>query len=267
DFPNNLAVALVPSGTGVGADGTVDDSAIDKAFAGADVVISQRMVNHRLVPNAMGPRGGVAHYEPAKESMTIWSSTQNPHILKTMIASMNGLGQDQVRAIAPEVGGGFGAKINIYGEEYVAAAVSKRLGIPVKWVEDRSEAFMATIHGRDIIGYVDLAAKRDGTLLGLKLHLVADIGAYNMLLTAAIPTLTMMMANATYNMPAVRVTLTEVFTNKTPTDAYRGAGRPEATYFVERAMDMLARELKMDPPELRRKNFIQPGQFPFATQT
>ena len=151
-----------------------------------------------------------------------------------MIAAMNGLGQDQVRAIAPEVGGGFGAKINIYAEEYVAAAISKRLGIPVKWIEDRSEAFVATTHGRDIIGYVDIAAKRDGTVLGLKLRLIADIGAYNMLLTAAIPTLTMLMANATYDIPAIRTTLTEVFTNKTPTDAYRGAGRPEATYFVER---------------------------------
>ena len=266
DFPNNLAVALVPSGTGVSADGKVDDSAIDAAFAKAEVVISQRMVNQRLAPSAMEPRGVVAHFEPGKGTMTIWSSTQNPHILRSFIAAMTGLGQDQVRAIAPEVGGGFGAKINIYGEEYVAAAVSKRLGIPVKWTEDRSEAFVATTHGRDIVGYVELAAKRDGTVLGLKLRLIADIGAYNMLLTAAIPTLTMMMANATYNIPAVRTTLTEVFTNKTPTDAYRGAGRPEATYFVERAMDMLARELKMDPADLRRKNFIQPNQFPFATQ-
>ncbi len=266
DFANNLAVPLVPSGTGVSADGKVDDSAIDAAFAKAEIVISQRMVNQRLAPSAMEPRGVVAHFEPGKGTMTIWSSTQNPHILRTFIAALTGLGQDQVRAIAPEVGGGFGAKINIYGEEYVAAAVSKRLGIPVKWTEDRSEAFVATTHGRDIIGYVDLAAKRDGTVLGLKLRLIADIGAYNMLLTAAIPTLTMMMANATYNIPAIRTTLTEVFTNKTPTDAYRGAGRPEATYFVERAMDMLARELKMDPADLRRKNFIQPHQFPFTTQ-
>ena len=265
-FPNNLAVALVPSGTGVSADGKVDDSAIDAAFAKAEVVISQRMMNQRLAPSAMEGRGVVAQFEPGKETMTIWSSTQNPHILKSMIAAMTGLGQDQVRAIAPEVGGGFGAKINIYGEEYVAAAIAKRLGISVKWIEDRSEAFVATTHGRDILGYVDLAAKRDGTLLGLKLRLIADIGAYNMLLTAAIPTLTMLMANGTYNIPAIRTTLTEVFTNKTPTDAYRGAGRPEATYFVERAMDMLARELKMDPAELRRKNFIQPSQFPFATQ-
>jgi len=265
-FPNNLAVPLVPSGTGVSESGTVDDTAINEAFAKAEVVVSQRMVNQRLAPSAMEPRGVIAHYEHGKGTMTIWSSTQNPHILRTFIAALTGLGQDQVRAIAPEVGGGFGCKINIYGEEYVAAAISKHLEIPVKWTEDRSEAFVATIHGRDIIGYVDLAAKKDGTVLGLKLRLIADIGAYNMLLTAAIPTLTMMMANATYNIPAIRTTLTEVFTNKTPTDAYRGAGRPEATYFVERAMDMLARALKMDPAELRRKNFIKPHQFPFQTQ-
>src|SRR5688572_5045940 len=266
DFPNNLAVPFVPSGTGVSPDGTVDDTAIDQAFAAAEVVISQRMMNQRLVPNAIEARGVVAHFEPGKGSMTIWSSTQNPHILRSMIAAMTGLGQDQVRAIAPEVGGGFGAKINIYAEEYVTAAISKRLGIPVKWVEDRSEAFVATTHGRDIIGYVDIAATRSGKVLGLKMRLIADIGAYNMLLTAAIPTLTMLMANGTYAIPAIRTTLTEVFTNKTPTDAYRGAGRPEATYFVERAMDMLARELNMDPAELRRKNFIPANKFPYQTQ-
>lgn len=267
DFENNLAVALVPSGTGVSGDlKTIDDSAIDKAFADAEVVVSQRMLNQRLAPTAMEPRGVLAHYEPGKDTMTIWSSTQNPHILRSFIAAMNGMGQDQVRAIAPEVGGGFGAKINIYAEEYVVAGLSKRFGLPLKWAEDRSEAFLATTHGRDILGYIDIAATRDGKVLGMKLRLIADIGAYNMLLTAAIPTLTMMMANATYDIPAIRTTLTEVFTNKTPTDAYRGAGRPEATYFVERGMDMLARELGMDPAELRRKNFIQPDQFPYATQ-
>jgi carbon-monoxide dehydrogenase large subunit len=266
-FENNLAVPLVPSGTGVSLDGkTVDDTAVERAFARAEVIVKQRMVNQRLVPNAIEPRGVVAYFEPGKGTLTIWSSTQNPHILRTMIAAMTGLGQDQVRAIAPEVGGGFGAKINIYAEEYVAAALSKRLGIPLKWIEDRGEAFVATTHGRDIIGYVELAAKRDGTVLGLKMRLIADIGAYNMLLTAAIPTLTMLMANATYDIPAIRTTLTEVFTNKTPTDAYRGAGRPEATYFVERAMDMLARELNMDPADLRRKNFIASDKFPFQTQ-
>ena len=267
DFPNNLAVPLVPSGTGVPPDfQNIDNSAVEKAFAEAEVVVSQRMLNHRLVPNAMEPRGVVAHYEPAREAMTIWSSTQNPHILRTMIAAMNGLGQDQVRAIAPEVGGGFGAKINIYGEDYVASAISKQLGVPVKWIEDRSEAFVATTHGRDILGYIDVAARRDGKVLGLKMRLIADIGAYNMLLTAAIPTLTMLMANGTYDIPAIRTTLTEVFTNKTPTDAYRGAGRPEATYFLERAMDMLARELDLDPAEVRRRNFIPKDKFPYATQ-
>ncbi|HTG90331.1 MAG TPA: xanthine dehydrogenase family protein molybdopterin-binding subunit [Vicinamibacterales bacterium] len=268
DFPNNIAL-LVPSGTGVTGSGSsrkIDDSAIEDAFKKAEVVISQRMVNQRLAPSSMEPRGVVAHFEPGKGTLTIWSSTQNPHILRTFVAKQLGLGEDVVRAIAPEVGGGFGAKINIYGEEYVAAAVSRRLGIPVKWIEDRSEAFVATVHGRDILGYVDLAARRDGTVLGLKMRLIADIGAYNMLFTADIPTLTQLMASATYNIPAIRATLTEVFTNKTPTDAYRGAGRPEATYFVERAMDMLARELKMDPAEIRRKNFIQPHQFPFKTQ-
>ena len=264
-FPNNLLLDSIPGGTGA-AGGTVDDSAIDKAFAAAEVVISQRMVNHRLAPSAMEPRGVVAHFEPGKGTMTIWSSTQSPHVLRSIIAAMFGMGQDQVRAVAPEVGGGFGAKINVYGEEFVAAALSRKLELPIKWIEDRSEAFVATIHGRDILGYVDLAAKRDGTVLGLKLRLIADVGAYNMLFTAMIPTLTMLMANATYDIPAIRVTLSEVFTNKTPTDAYRGAGRPEATYFVERAMDLLARELGMEPADVRRKNFIKPGQFPYHTQ-
>ncbi len=266
-FENNLAVPYVPGGTGVDpATMEVDNSALDKAFAEADVNISQRMTNQRLAPNAMEPRGVVAHWEPGKEQITIWSGTQNPHILKTMIAAQLGVGQHQVRAIAPEVGGGFGCKINIYGEEYTAAAISRKLGAPVKWIEDRSEAFMATTHGRDILAYVDLAAKRDGTVTALKLRLIADVGAYNMLLTAAVPTLTMLMLNGTYDIPVVRAELTEVFTNKTPTDAYRGAGRPEATYFVERAFDMLAHELGMDPADVRRKNFIKKDAFPYTTQ-
>ena len=266
DFPNNVALGPLPAGTGVGRKGAVDDTAVGAAFEAADVVVAQRMVNQRLAPSSIEARGVVAHYEPGREALTIWSSSQNPHILRTFVAQMLGLGQDRVRAIAPEVGGGFGAKINIYGEEYVAAALSKRLGLPIKWIEDRSEAFLATVHGRDLIAYVELAAARDGKVLGLRMRIIADIGAYNMLLTAGVPTNSMTMANATYAIPAIRATLTEVFTNKTPTDAYRGAGRPEAAYFVERAMDMLARELGMDPAELRRKNFIQPAQFPYRTQ-
>lgn len=266
-FPNNLAVPYVPGGTGVDpVAGTVDNTAVDKAFAEADFVLSQRMMNHRLAPTAMEGRGVVAHYEPGKEHLTIWSSTQNPHILKTFIAALTGTPDNQVRAIAPEVGGGFGCKINIYGEDYVAAALSKKLGKPLKWIEDRSEAFQATIHGRDILAYVDICGKNDGKVTGLKIKLIADIGAYNMILTAAIPTLTMLMLNGTYDIPAIRAELTEVFTNKMPTDAYRGAGRPEGTYFVERAMDMVARHLKMDPAEVKRKNFIKSDQFPFATQ-
>jgi len=179
---------------------------------------------------------------------------------------MFGMGEDQVRAIAPEVGGGFGAKIQAYAEDYVVAGLSKKLGMALKWTEDRSEAFLATTHGRGIIGYIDIAATKAGKVLGMKLRLIADIGAYNTLFTAAIPTFTTLMANATYDIPAIRTTITEVFTNKTPTDAYRGAGRPEATYFVERGLDMLARKLGMDPAEVRRRNFIQPDQFPYTTQ-
>ena len=266
-FPNNLLLASLPMGTGVGADGKVDDTAVDRAFADAEVLISQRMVNQRLAPTPLEPRGAVAHYEPGKDTITVWSSTQSPHLLRTFVASLNDMGEDQVRVIAPEVGGGFGCKSGGSAEEFVTAAVARRLGVPVKWVEERSEAFLATTHGRDLIGYVELAARRDGTVLGVKLRIIADVGAYNHLFTAAIPTATMMMASGNYAIPAIRATLTEVFTNKTPTDAYRGAGRPEGIYFLERAMDMLARELGMDPAELRRKNFIRPEQFPYTTQT
>ncbi len=267
-FERNIAVASYWGGTGVNPETAQpeDDSAVDAAFAEADVVVSQRMLNQRLAPNAMEPRGVVAHYEAGREYLTIWSATQNPHILRTLVAGMMGLGEHQVRAIAPEVGGGFGCKINIYGEEYTAAALSRLVRAPVKWIEDRTEAFLTTTHGRDLLGYIDLAARNDGTFLGLKARIIADIGAYEVLLTAMIPTLTGLMMNGVYRLPVVRHELTEVFTNKTPTDAYRGAGRPEGLYFLERAVDMLARELDMDPAEIRRKNFIPSNEFPFVTQ-
>ena len=267
-FDRNIAVESYWGGTGVNPETSLpeDDSAVDAAFAEADVVISQRMLNQRLAPNAMEPRGVVAQYEAGREYLTIWSATQNPHILRSMAAAMMGLGEHQVRAVAPEVGGGFGCKINIYGEEYAAAALSRMVRAPVKWIEDRTEAFLATTHGRDTLGYIDMAARNDGTILGLKARLIADIGAYEVLLTAMIPTLTGLMMNGVYRIPVVRHELTEVFTNKTPTDAYRGAGRPEGLYFLERAVDMLARKLDMDPAELRRKNFIPSDEFPFATQ-
>ena len=267
DFENNLAVPLAPAGTGVNPETmeVEDDSAIEQAFERADVIVSQRIVNQRLVPNAIEPRGVIAHYEPGKNELTTWLTTQNPHIARTLIAAVLGLGQHQVRVIAPDVGGGFGAKINVYGEDFAAAAVSRVLGKPVKWIEDRSEAFMTTIHGRDVIGYVAIAATSEGKVLGLKIRMIADIGAYEMVLTAAIPTLAAFMLSGVYEIGAVRCDLTEVFTNKMPTDAYRGAGRPEGIFFVERGMDLLARELGIDPAELRRRNFIQPEQFPYTT--
>ena len=266
-FANNLAVPFAPAGTGVNPE-TIeveDETALDQAFARAAVTVSQRMVSQRLAPNAMEPRGVIAHWEPGKDELTVWSTTQNPHIARTLLAAILGLGQHQVRVIAPDVGGGFGSKINVYGEDFAAAAVSRRLGRPVKWIEDRSEAFQTTIHGRDVICYLDLAADGEGKVLAVKMRLIADIGAYEMVLTAAIPTLVAFMISGVYDIPAVRCDLTEVFTNKMPTDAYRGAGRPEGIYFLERGMDMLAAELGLDPAELRRRNFIQPDQFPFTT--
>ncbi|MFN0093626.1 MAG: xanthine dehydrogenase family protein molybdopterin-binding subunit [Dehalococcoidia bacterium] len=264
-FANNIVIAM-PSGTGVDlAAGKVDDSAIDAAFAQADVVISQRMMNHRLAPTAIEPRAVLAQWEDGKGQLTVWAATQAPHMYKTMVSGFFKLGEDQVRVVAPEVGGGFGAKM-IYGEDYVAIAITRKLGVPVKWIEDRSEAFLTTSHGRGIIGYLELAAKNDGRILGLRAKLLADIGAYEALASAALPTLTAGMLSGVYDIPAIRANIVEVFTNKTPTDAYRGAGRPEGIYFVERAVDMLAAKLGMDPTEVRRKNFIAPSKFPFLTQ-
>ena len=199
-FDNNLAAPLVLSGTGVNLeDGSVDDSLIADAFAKAELLISQRMVNHRLAPSAMEARGIVAHFEPDKEQLTVWFSGQSAHWAKSYLTQYLDLSDHQVRVITPEVGGGFGAKIALYGEGYVTAALSKQLGRPLKWIEDRSEAFLATTHGRDLIGYVDLAAKRDGTLLGLKVRIIADIGAYQMLHTTISPSTTQGMLSGTYN--------------------------------------------------------------------
>ena len=269
DFANNVALRII-SGTGVAeAAGTqdpeaVDDRELEEAFETAEVVISQRMVNPRIAPSAIETRGVVAQYEATRPYLTIWSTTQRPHAHRRFLAAALGLGEHQARTIAPEMGGGFGAK-KIYGEDFVAAALSKRLGAPIKWIEDRSEAFLTTTHARDVIGQIELAAKRDGTVTALRARLVADIGAYEMLLTAFIPTLTHGLLSGGYAIPVIRSELIEVFTNKMPTDAYRGAGMPEAIFFVERSMELLARELRMDPAEVRRKNFIRPEQFPYKT--
>jgi carbon-monoxide dehydrogenase large subunit len=242
-----------------------DREATDQAFRDADVTVKQWMVNHRLIPNAMEPRGVLANYNQGDETLTVWSSTQVPHLLKSLLAPNVRIPEHKVRVIAPEVGGGFGSKIDIYAEDIICSLASIHLKRPVKWIEGRSENMMATIHGRDIHAEIELAARSDGKLLGQRMHLIADMGAYEQLLTSTIPTLTSLMLPGLYKVPALYAELTEVYTNKTPTDAYRGAGRPEATYFVERAMDMLAQKLNMDPAEIRRKNFIPTNEFPFAT--
>lgn len=240
---------------------------VAKAFKTAYRIVKQRLVNQRLIPVAMEPRGVLASYAPGENCLTLSSSTQIPHLLRTQIAVMVGVPENTVRVITPEVGGGFGSKLNVYAEEAVVAYLAKRLGQPVKWVETRRENFVTTIHGRDQIDDVEIAVKRDGTILGLKARIIADIGAYYQLLTPIIPTLTGLMIVGCYKIPAVKVDITGVFTNKMATDAYRGAGRPEATYLIERMMDVVAQELKMDPAQVRRKNFLKPREFPFTTAT
>ncbi|HWO73437.1 MAG TPA: xanthine dehydrogenase family protein molybdopterin-binding subunit, partial [Dehalococcoidia bacterium] len=257
EFGTNLCVNI-PMG---------DKEAADAAFRDADVTVRQWMVNSRLIPNPMEPRAALASFDPGDETLTVWSSTQAPHGLRGTLSSLVRVPEHKVRVIAPEVGGGFGAKIAAYPEEVLVSLASMRLGRPVKWVESRSENFLATTHGRDIQAEVELAARRDGRIIGERLRIVADIGAYNQQAGASIPTLTLLMLSGVYKMGAFYAELNEVYTNKTPVDAYRGAGRPEATYFIERAIDMLARKLDMDPAEVRRRNFIPPSEFPFATPT
>ncbi len=223
-------------------------------------VIKQRLINQRLAPLSMETRGVVASYSPGEDTLTVWSSTQIPHLLKTQLAVMTGVDEARVRVIAPEVGGAFGSKLNVYAEEGVACFVSRQLGKPVKWIETRRENLLATIHGRDQIDDLEIYFQPDGKVVGLKCHILADLGAYHQLLTPAIPTLTALMILGCYNIPAVWVETTGVFTNKMSTDAYRGAGRPEATYVIERVMDMVARELNLDPVDVRLKNFPPPGK-------
>ncbi len=223
-------------------------------------VIKQRLINQRLAPASMETRGVVASYSPGEDTLTVWSSTQIPHILKTQLAIMSKLDEARCRVITPEVGGGFGSKLNVYGEEGVACFASRKLGRPVKWIEGRRENMLATIHGRDQINDLEIYAKPDGKVAGFRCRILASMGAYHQLLTPAIPTLTALMILGAYDIKNVFVETVGVFTNEMSTDAYRGAGRPEATYIIERAMDLVAFELKMDPVEVRRKNFPSSGK-------
>ncbi len=246
---------------------TLKNGDIDAAFQKADRVVKQRMINQRLAPAAMEPRAVLAEYLPGENRLTVWSSTQIPHLLRTQISVLVGLPETAVRVIAPEVGGGFGSKLNVYAEEGIVPWLAMKLGRPVKWNETRRENMLATTHGRDTINDLELALKEDGTILGLRCRILADMGAYHQLLTPLIPQLTALMHAGCYKVPAIQIDIVGVFTNKMSTDAYRGAGRPEATYNVERSMDLAARELGMDPAEFRLKNFPQPKEFPFTTIT
>jgi carbon-monoxide dehydrogenase large subunit len=239
----------------------------ERAFAQAEVVVKQRIISQRLIPTAIETRGVVADYRGAEKQLTLYSSTQIPHLLRTLVAQMLGLAENRLRVITPEVGGGFGSKLNVYAEEALMGFVSMRIGKPVKWIESRRENYQCTIHGRGHVDYYEIAAKRDGTVLGLRLKLIQDLGAYHQLLTPAIPTLSVLMMPGLYKFRNISADIVGVFTNAVPTDAYRGAGRPEATHGVERMMDLLAAELKMDPAELRLINFIGMDEFPYATAT
>ena len=238
---------------------------VDGAFEQADVVIKERYIQQRLIPNAIEPRAVVANPDPTNDGITLYTATQVPHIVRLMISAVTGIPDQRVRAVAPDVGGGFGSKLNIYAEEILATNIARRLGVPIKWVEDRSENYMATIHGRDQIQDIELAATSDGRILGMRTNLLADMGAYMQLVTPGIPVLGAFMYCGVYQFDAYSFTCTGVFTNKTPTDAYRGAGRPEAAYAIERIVNSLARELDMDPIEVRRKNFYEPFDEPTTT--
>ncbi|MET7704027.1 molybdopterin cofactor-binding domain-containing protein [Streptomyces sp. NPDC005485] len=231
----------------------------------SDVVLRRRFHQQRLIPNAMEPRAVVVTPLAASGEYTVHSSTQIPHILRIMLSVVTGIPEHKLRVIAPDVGGGFGSKLQVYGEEALALAVARRLGRPVKWTESRSEGYLATHHGRGMIQDVEIAANRDGGINGLKVRLLADMGAYLMLVTPGIPILGAFMYPGIYKMDAYDFTCTGVFTTRTPTDAYRGAGRPEATYAIERIMDELAVELGLDPIELRRRNWIRHEEFPYTS--
>src|SRR5579864_4669683 len=239
----------------------------EKAFQQAEVVVKQRITSQRLIPTAMETRGVVAEYRGAEKNLTLYSSTQIPHLMRTLVAMMLGVDENRLRVITPEVGGGFGSKLNVYAEEALMGFVAMKIGKPVKWIESRRENFQCTIHGRGHVDYYEVAAKKDGTVLGLRLKLIQDLGAYHQLLTPAIPTLSVLMMPGLYKFRNVTADILGVFTNCVPTDAYRGAGRPEATHGIERMMDLLAAELKIDPAELRLKNFIGKDEFPYQTAT
>ncbi|MCE4603945.1 MAG: xanthine dehydrogenase family protein molybdopterin-binding subunit, partial [Aeropyrum sp.] len=223
----------------------------------ADFVIRKRLINQRLIPSAMEPRAAVAAYNPGTEELTVWVTSQNPHVHRLIMAGSLGIPEHRIRVIAPDVGGGFGSKIQVYPGEVIVSRLAMDLGFPVKWVETRRENFVGTIHGRDHIDDVEIAATNDGRILGLRVKTLANMGAYLTTAAPGVPTILFgLMLQGPYKIAGVDVEVKGVLTNTTPVDAYRGAGRPEATYILERAMDLVALRLGMDPADVRRVNLL-----------
>ena len=240
-----------------------DPDAVEAAFADAAYHVTETFVHQRLIPTAMEPRGVAAVPAPHNGDMILYSSTQIPHILKVMAAITLGLPEQKVRVIAPSVGGGFGCKLNVYAEEIICMALARRHGVPVRWTEGRTEAAGSTIHGRAQRQTIELAADADGKLTAVRATLLADMGAYLQLVAPGVPLLGAFLYHGLYDVPVYSFTCKSVFTNLTPTDAYRGAGRPEATYAIERAMDALAVVVGVGPDEIRSRNFIPTEKFPY----
>ncbi|HEY3162622.1 MAG TPA: molybdopterin cofactor-binding domain-containing protein [Vicinamibacterales bacterium] len=248
EAPNNIAFHW-----------TVAGGDVDAAFKKADVVVRDRIIQQRLIPTAMETRGAIAHYLPATGELTLWNTTQNPHIVRFIMSLVCGIPEDRLRVIAPEVGGGFGSKIAQIQGDFITVFCSMKLGRPVKWIESRSENYQSTTHGRDHVQDVEMAATKDGKILGLRCTVWAGMGAYLSTAAPGIPTILHgLMLSGPYQIGAVKEDVYGVYTNTTPVEAYRGAGRPEATFMLERVIDRLARELKMDPAEVRKRNLIPP---------
>jgi carbon-monoxide dehydrogenase large subunit len=245
---------------------TLSGGDVEGAFERAATVVELDATIQRLVPNAMEPRAVAARFD-RETGFTLWSATQIPHLLRDHLASILGVEAKTIRVVAPEVGGGFGAKCNVYGEEVLALVLARHLMRPVRWAATRSEDYFATTHGRDQRGVLRLAADAEGKVTAADLSLVMDCGAYHSRATPGIPPLTGLMMTGCYDVASARARAVGVFTNKVWSEPYRGAGRPEAAYLIERAMDVLAAELGMDPIEIRRRNFIQPERFPYRTAT
>jgi aerobic carbon-monoxide dehydrogenase large subunit len=247
---------------------TVTGGDADAAFASPEVVVRERIIQQRLIPTAIEPRSAVAQWMPATGELTLWNTTQNPHIVRFACSVVTGVPEDKLRVIAPEVGGGFGSKIAQYPGDFITVFCAMRLGRPVKWTETRSENYQATTHGRDHVQEVELAATRDGRITGLRCKVWAGMGAYLSTAAPGIPTILHgLMLSGPYRIPAVREDVYGMYTNTTPVEAYRGAGRPEATFMLERMIDRLARELNMDPVDVRRKNLIPPFEDGFDVVT